>query len=348
MSGIINTKTKKWTRIHSGLFLTLKIGLCIYGVKAQDVHFTMYNSCPLLLNPANTGVFIGDWRLGMNFRNQWGAIESYNTEMVSFDRKLYLFNQDFGAGAYVIYDQAGSQSLNTFRFYGSLRYSKEINKNSLNLGVQLGFVHQGLGANQTYPDQYDRNSGNFNTDISSNEPHAGDKHSYMDVNLGLLWKKSINILEPEVGMSFFHLNSPNQSFFGGVDKLPLRFVLHSKVKTKINDDFYFTPSILYNRQKSATETMLGTNIGMNVLGNNSSVKEIFAGLYLRNGIFSKSDALCVLAGTSIRRIEIALSYDITVSELKTVTNNRSAFEISIIYRSISTVLNSYSIPCERY
>jgi type IX secretion system PorP/SprF family membrane protein len=348
MSGVINKKSKILSASLRRLLITSGILLLISQIRAQDVHFTMYNSCPLLLNPANTGVFIGDWRVGINFRNQWGAIDPFNTEMVSYDSKLYLFNQDFGAGAYVIFDQAGSSSLNTVRVFGSLRYSREINKNFVNLGIQLGYVHQRLGGNQTYPDQYNRDNGNFNPDLPSNEPYAGEKHAYLDVNMGLSWKKSINLFEPELGISIFHLNSPNQSFFGGVDKLPLRFVINSNVKTKLSDEFYVTPSILYNRQKEATETMIGTNLGMNVLGNKSTVKEIFAGIYLRNGIFDKSDAVCVLAGTSIRRLEIALSYDITMSHLKTVTNNRSAFEISIIYRSISTVLNSYSIPCERY
>jgi len=42
-----------------------------------------------------------------------------------------------------------------------------------------------------------------------------------------------------------------------------------------------------------------------------------------------------------------LSYDINVSGLSQSTNV-STFEISLIYKSISTVLNSYSIPCERF
>lgn len=315
---------------------------------AQDVHFSMFNSCPLFLNPAYTGNFTGDWRLALNFRNQWGAIEPFNTEMVSFDKKVFLFKQNFGAGLYFIGDQQGPNGLKSNNIYGSFSYGRVFNNNFLNVGLQLGYVHQGFDPNQTYPDQYDRETGTFNTDLNSNGSKTALKNSYLDINLGILWKKNITIFEPEAGLTVFHLNSPNQALEGGVDRLPLRFSLNADMKTKFSDDYYITPSILYTRKEAATETMVGTNVGMNVFGNKAAVKEIFAGVYLRNGLFNEADALCVLAGATIRSVEFALSYDLSVSNLSTATNNRSAFEISIIYKSISTILNTYSIPCERY
>jgi type IX secretion system PorP/SprF family membrane protein len=315
---------------------------------AQDVHFSLFNSCPLFMNPAYTGNFTGDWRLALNVRNQWGAIEAFNTEMLSFDRKVYLFKQNFGAGLFIMGDQEGPNGLKSNDVFGSFSYGKILNKNFFNIGLQIGYVHQGFDANQTYPDQYNRETGTFNSGQETNGSKAGMRNSYLDINLGLLWKTNITIFEPEAGLSVFHLNSPNQSLNGGDDHLSLRYSLNANVKTKISDDYYITPSILYTRKDAATETMVGTNFGMNVFGNKSSVKEIFGGVYLRNGLFSGADAISVLAGASIRRIEFALCYDISVSNLSTAINNRSAFEISIIYKSISTTLNTYSIPCERY
>ena len=42
---------------------------------SQDLHFSQFFNSPLSTNPANTG-FIpdGDYRLGVNYRNQWSAI----------------------------------------------------------------------------------------------------------------------------------------------------------------------------------------------------------------------------------------------------------------------------------
>ena len=44
---------------------------------AQDLHFSQFFNSPLSTNPANTG-FIpgGDYRLGVNFRDQWSSIMS--------------------------------------------------------------------------------------------------------------------------------------------------------------------------------------------------------------------------------------------------------------------------------
>ena len=41
---------------------------------AQDLHFSQFMNSPLTTNPANTG-FIpgGDYRIGINYRNQWSV-----------------------------------------------------------------------------------------------------------------------------------------------------------------------------------------------------------------------------------------------------------------------------------
>jgi len=55
-------------------FLILMLG-SMKAVHAQDLHFSQFMNSPLTTNPANTG-FIpdGDYRLGVNYRNQWAAV----------------------------------------------------------------------------------------------------------------------------------------------------------------------------------------------------------------------------------------------------------------------------------
>ena len=44
-------------------------------VAAQDLHFSQFMNSPLVTNPANTGFMPeGDYRLGINYRNQWSSI----------------------------------------------------------------------------------------------------------------------------------------------------------------------------------------------------------------------------------------------------------------------------------
>ena len=58
------------------LLLLMMIAAAVY-TKAQDLHFSQFMNSPLVTNPANTG-FIpdGDYRIGINFRNQWSSVMS--------------------------------------------------------------------------------------------------------------------------------------------------------------------------------------------------------------------------------------------------------------------------------
>ncbi len=347
---IIPMQKKLYTTVRAILSSLVFTG-CIINtsvIHAQDIHFTMFNSSPLLLNPANTGNFDGDWRIAGNYRNQWHAIsKSFSTASVSFDKQIYFFNQKFSGGAYLVNDESGPLGLTYNKVYASLGYNRIINNNYLNFGLQVGYVHQSYDRNMTTPSQWNNTTGNFDPSLPSLEPNEGENKSYLDVNIGVLWKRSIGIFDPEAGLALFHINYPNQSFFGDKEHLPVRYILHARVKTKFNDEIYLMPTLLYMNQKSAAETIVGSSVGMNLFGNRSSVKELTGGVYLRNGFFNSPDAVSLTGGATVGRIEIGLSYDVNISGLSRVTNNRGAFEISFVYRSISTVLNSYSIPCER-
>jgi type IX secretion system PorP/SprF family membrane protein len=311
---------------------------------AQEAQFTMFNNNPLLLNPANTGSFSGDWRVAGNFRNQWAATTSpFRTASVSADAKLYILNQKIGAGLFFLNDESGIGGLTFNKLYASLAYEYRYKENYLTIGLQAGYV---FGSINSWTN-WNPVTGSF--DAPSGEINFSDKISYFDLNAGIRWKRNIGIFEPNAGLAFYHLNRPNKSFFEGDEKEEIQFVFHVDVKTKLNDEFYLLPAILVKGKGSSSQTIAGTNIGYNFLGSRTSVKQIFAGVYVKNGILKELDAISVLAGTTVRRIDIALSYDFSMSNLsKSAGKMMGAFEISFIYNSISTVLNSYSIPCERY
>ena len=70
-------------------FYTILILLFCCTAKAQDPHFTQYQSSPLLLNPTLTGFFNGDVRISGVYRNQWQNIASpFNTGSFSVDANV--------------------------------------------------------------------------------------------------------------------------------------------------------------------------------------------------------------------------------------------------------------------
>src|SRR6185369_15603478 len=101
----------KRTRIITGMMICCGLGL---GVYSQDLHFSQFYNSPLLTNPANTGFMPdGDYRLGVNFRNQWSSVMSvpYKT-MSAFGDVQTMQNQDntgwLGLGGVFLHDVAGS------------------------------------------------------------------------------------------------------------------------------------------------------------------------------------------------------------------------------------------------
>src|ERR1043165_4331721 len=102
----------------------LIFGISLWG---QDLHFSQFMNSPLLTNPANTG-FIpgGDYRLGVNFRNQWSSIMSlpYKTMSAFGDAQILQNENDgwVGIGGVILRDVAGSGNLTSTRVYGSVAY----------------------------------------------------------------------------------------------------------------------------------------------------------------------------------------------------------------------------------
>ena len=108
----------------------LSFGIC---VNAQDLHFSQFMNSPLTTNPANTG-FIpgGDYRIGMNYRNQWSSIMSIPYKTFSAFGDAQVMRNRFetgwiGAGGTILRDVAGSGNLTSTKVYGSIAYHQLIN-----------------------------------------------------------------------------------------------------------------------------------------------------------------------------------------------------------------------------
>src|SRR6266498_4617168 len=80
---------------------------------SQDLHFSQFMNSPLLTNPANTG-FIpqADYRLGINYRNQWSAIMTVPYKTMSAFGDVQVFRNRIetgwmGLGGVILHDVAG-------------------------------------------------------------------------------------------------------------------------------------------------------------------------------------------------------------------------------------------------
>ena len=108
---------------------TLCLAPCAF---TQDLHFSQFFNSPLSTNPANTG-FIpdGDYRIGINYRNQWSSVMAlpYKT-MSAFGDMQVMQKEDntgwVGIGGLILRDVAGSGNLTSTKVYGSIAYHQMI------------------------------------------------------------------------------------------------------------------------------------------------------------------------------------------------------------------------------
>jgi len=330
---ILQAKTK--------ILVTFLMIISTFVIKGQDIHFSQYFNSPLSLNPSQTGDFEGNWRIAGNTRDQWRALNyAYTTSLASYDRQLFFGRHHFAVGGYLIHDRSGNALLNTNDVFFSGAYHKTINNHNLSAGIQVGYVMKKVDQ-FSLPEDYNQATGQFDLKLN-----PGEHLSYLDVNLGVGWKRKINKYEPEAGLAFFHINHPKESFFNDESsRLPIRSVLYGSVKTELSSTLYVKPGFMLYALRGSRDVMVGSQAGFNIPGNLFNVKEIYGGLYLRTT--SPTDALMAMLGVQVRSIQVNISYDINVSPLKSYTNSRGAFEISFIYTSITTIIKTFTIPCER-
>ena len=117
----------------------------------QDVHFSQFFSSPLTLNPANAGIFDGDLRAIVNYRNQWSSIsKSYATSAASLDFPILreMGGGMFGLGVNFSKDGSGDSKLSTTNFALSVAYHLDIsggqNNHYLSLGFQAGAIQRSI------------------------------------------------------------------------------------------------------------------------------------------------------------------------------------------------------------
>src|SRR5437868_11296024 len=165
--------------------------ILVQGALGQDLHFSQFFNSPLTTNPANTG-FIpdGDYRLGVNFRNQWSAIMTvpYKTMSAFGDVQVMRNKMEtgwLGLGGVILHDVAGSGNLTSTRLYGSVAYHQMINAGSLvSVGFNVGISNKSINVtNLKFPDQFDGKF--FDNHLPTGVSLDRTSISYLDLQAGI-------------------------------------------------------------------------------------------------------------------------------------------------------------------
>ena len=330
------------TKLIISLSFILQFALCTLFSKAQDSHLSQYDAAYLYLNPALTGMFNGDYRVGGHYRNQWAAVATkpFVSSMFSYD----MPKDRFGVGGYIMNNRAGSGGFNVLNFLLSGAYEITTDPkmyNHLSVGLQLGFIHKYFDFTKfLFDNQYSNtyidgngNRGGFDGSLSNGEEGAfTNTNVFMpEANMGVYYYNTNDqvTITPFGGFTLLHLLSPKEEFLIKTDdnkdnRLPRRLILHGGLNIYASEQITVVPKLLFMRQAKNNELQFGV-LGYYKLKDSDT--ELIFGPFYRN-----KDAAVIHLGMVHKDFTYRLSYDVNTSSLNTVSNYRGGFEISVIYK----------------
>ena len=303
------------------------------AVFGQDLHFSQFMNSPLTTNPANTGFMPeGDYRIGINYRNQWSSIMQlpYKTMSAFGDMQIMRNNREngwMGIGGVILRDVAGSGNLTSTKVYGSVAYHQTLGYSSLlSLGFNVGWANKQINvANLKFPDQFDGKF--FDQKIPTGVVLDRNNISYLDMHVGMNYAyfPTENIYV-NGGFAAQHVNRPSESFFDNSTadiKVPVRYTGFLNGSFKVNDQWIINPNVYYTRQTSLSELVGGLNAHYNLSGDGDAI--LIGGVYYRH-----KEAVIPMIGVGLKDYKFSFSYDATMSSLKTYNNTRGALEFSLV------------------
>ncbi|WP_126970327.1 PorP/SprF family type IX secretion system membrane protein [Gynurincola endophyticus] len=326
---------RKLNHIKKALLLSVLSTAAVITLSAQDLHFSQWYNSPLSTNPANTG-FIpdADYRLGVNYRNQWSSVMNvpYKTYSVWGDAQVFrekIYSGWMGLGGMILRDVAGSGALTTTKAYASVAYHQMIGvAHLLSVGFNAGITNKRINQHDLrFPDQFDGYF--FNHNIPSSVVIDNNHVNYLDMQVGVNYayfpSKDVYI---NMGVAAWHLNRPRESFFDadvtGIDnRIAPRYTAFANAILKTSDEWIINPMGYYSHQAGASEYVLGMNAHYNLSGDGEL--QLIGGLFYRGG-----DAVIPQVGFQWKFLRMVFSYDATTSGMKNFNQMRGAFEFSLI------------------
>jgi type IX secretion system PorP/SprF family membrane protein len=324
--------------IRKALYLSgLFVMLLVVGVKGQSIHFSQYYNAPMLLNPANTALMPdNDFRVGLNYRNQWAAVPvPYNTFSAFADFKVggnsnnETHNNWLGLGLAFFNDKAGDGDLSLNKIQGDMAYHLQLNQFCMiSLGLSGAYVQRSVNfSTLTFDQQWD--GFNFNPNIANGEKGGVVKTNYYTVGAGLNFAYFPNeFLYVKFGGGLENINQPTESFYNTKNTLTYRPVGNLDVLMRTGPVLIINPSVYFATQSGASELVVGSLFRTVLTDKNSNMPaQLILGGFMRLG-----DAIIGVAGLQLGPVQFTASYDFTVSALSPYNASYGALEFSLIYQ----------------
>ena len=288
-----------------GAFLSLGL-----TANAQESHFSQYYYAPMNLNPAMTGVFDGQYRVGVNYRDQWSSVpDAYKTMGFVADANF----RKLGAGVNIVNTSAADGTVERLNATAglSIDLSEPTASNHFIMGFSGGILQNTLNGNKIILEDGSSPASESNTDV--------------DFSLGAMRFNGDNGTKmlPFLGASVSHINGPDNSFTGAGMEMPMRSTVHGGVRIQANNRLDITPHANFTFQGGARNMIIGTYVTYTM---NNFGSHIMAG-----AMYRVEDSFTPYFGLKINNVQAGLSYDFNTSSLNDVIQDASSLELSLQY-----------------
>jgi len=308
--------------------------LFVNNLQSQDIHYSQFYNPVFVLNPGKTGIFSGDKRFLLSYRDQWSSVPvPWRTFTGSYDQKFYPKRSDkyfFSGGINFNYDRQGDAeiSLNNINLSGS--YTKVMNtKNLLTLGLSLGYATRAFDtANLEWDSQW--NGSTFDASLPTGEFFNAQRANYFENAIGLnyRWQKDKRT-KFDIGVSAFHFIEPNVAFSEDDNiKLPRRYNLSAIISKQLSSRFDLQFQGLGQLQNEYYE-LLGSGL-IKIHVNNKRGKE--AVLHLGIGYRTSGSIFLPIVALELQdRYYFSFNYERDVSDFNVATDGNGGFEAHFRY-----------------
>lgn len=324
-----------WKKFFVGALALVSIAT--HKAWAQDIHFSQFYETSTLRNPALTGIYNGDYRFGLMYRNQWSSISApFQTASGCAELKKQIGeSQDFiGFGVLGFFDRTGSINLTTVSGNFAISYNKNLNEEHhtfLSFGLMGGYLQRNYDPSKmTFGNQYIPGSG-YDPGNPNGENLPSPKISQMDLGAGINYTSNTGADDKtnySVGISAYHLTRPENNFFGSIAGVRQEMRINANLSSNwiINETWSAQAQTNIMLQGKYREIILGGLVGRkNSESENENSIIFYGGLMFRVG-----DAIIPIVKIDYNDLTFGVSYDMNISKLKAASNIRGGFELSII------------------
>jgi type IX secretion system PorP/SprF family membrane protein len=307
-------------------------------VTAQDPQFSQFYAAPLYLNPAMAGS-TGQARAGINYRNQWPAIDANFTTMSAyFD--YFIEDKNSAVGMIITRDKEGLAGLQSLSVGLQYAYELQINENlGFRPGIQIAVFNRDINFDKlTVGDQFDANTGQFLDQPTAETFNTNFSKTFFDISFGgVLFTRTAWL-----GVSAWHLTQPNQSIIDEQSPLPIKYSFHGGFKFYLKPgatgsgiytrkaERSIAPAIQYRHQGKFDQM----DVGLYFTAEPMVLGVWYRGVPFKNiDDFVNNESIVLLLGfTKLGAkdaINIGYSFDYTISKLG--SGSGGAHEFSLVY-----------------